>query len=294
MSCSGPFRAMVLGVGLLLVGCADDVGVDANDGADVAPPPDGTSLLTDPVGTTGTNGLSPFEYHPNAGLLDTAMNHPLYDEQGVAPVAKGKAPVNALATLHPHILSLFPTPDGQKTLKYAMRCALPIGTSVMIGNEEVSGGILNSLGAWPTGPVVGSAQNDLFACMAAHLNAFGEEVPIRFAGAAVNNQDGDVSDFTFQEAYWQGGYDPNGVLLYHAWPLPDLQTRCGGLMTSKALNLRVCGNVKGDCGLQVHDDVLADCVMGENGPICLGQPAIKTFLKADDVHKMYRICPTRP
>ncbi len=264
-----------LGLALLPVAClgsADDM-----DAPTLKAP--SRETLGDPSGSTGNNGLPSVEFLANeTDLLLTTKK----------PIDSGDPSINLVAEQ----IGLLNTDGGRHTFKYSMRCGLDLNTSVFDSNntEYPGGGMLSTTNGWLNAPLSDSARDDLFACMLAHLNPFGVEVPIRLTGSSVPNQATDVSDFTFQEALWIANISSatTGVK-YEVWPLPSLKN-CFGPITSAAIETRVCGQGNPVCGLQVHADMNA-CVQDANTHnwTCQGKPAIQTWLKADDVATLYGI-----
>ncbi len=289
MNVFGRKLAVVLGVGLLQAACAE-----APDGSEAALSQHRAALGDiDPSGSTGTNGLPPPEYHPNESAIDLALDVPLFDP-GTPVVLNDGDP----SPLNPSVLAAFSL-GGAHALQYVLKCGLPEGFSANFLGKSYGAGVLSTTANWATGALDFGTKADLFACMAVHLNASGDEVPIRLVGASVANRppSGPYADskFTFQEALWRAlpGTAGASPTTYDVWPLPDLYGNCGKKLTSDSLKIRVCGRVDEYCGLAVHDNIMTACKKGINGWTCGGLPVIKSLLRTDDVPKLYRGCRVR-
>lgn len=274
----------LLGAGLLPAGCAGDGEGAERLGAVEA------AFSADPVGTSSTNGFDPNDFRVHIGKIRSAMTK----QVSVAP-----------HTLNPQIggpFSLIPFADSP--LPYMLKCGLPGGESVTLGTPEgpyTYQGLLLSTSSWanPGGITQDAAQRDMFACLAAHMNASNAHVDLRLTGASVRNEPGNAeeSEFTFEEAYWwaadTGGTVAGSDVLpqIHVWPLPDLVNTCGQGVTSAALNDRVCGNDPDACRLELRNDVDTACTRTKYGPFCNGHRVIMTWLRTDDVHLMYNCTP---
>ncbi len=262
-----------IGLGLLQAGCLADAD-DVNELDDVGLE---TLALGDPNGMGGTNGLLPKDAMPNMPLLWAAT--------GADIDSAGNWAVNQL---------LGPIPGGNATLDYAIKCAVPSGTTV---HGTKGNGILSTTGGWMTGGLLYPARNDLLTCMIAHLNPYGVEVPLRLSGDAVKNNGGSLADvYDFDEALWVARRTTLGVFEYYAWPLEDLSESCAN--PGKAINTRVCSKLMPDgayavteCNINVRDaaQMALECTQSATTKnwTCLGQPAIKTRLKTTDFLTLY-------
>jgi hypothetical protein len=239
---------------------------------------------SDDNGHTGTNGLVNSLFQLNESDLANAASTPLF---------------NAQSTLHGNVLQLLANTGGPETFGYATKCALPTGTVVTDGVTFYKGhGILNSTTMWPTTGLNLTAQADLMACMAVHLNPSGVTVPIKLAGPSVISQDAseqpDGDEYTFREALW-GAENLTGTNPWriHVWPLRDAILACSQSITD-AMKTRVCGQGLPDCDLVVHTN-LDDCTEATDGyTSCDGMTVIQTWLKPADVTTLLPACVPPP
>lgn len=283
MITSRALLAVALGFGFAQVGCMveggdaeveaiDDVGYQALAGGD-------------PAGGGGTNGLNDFSWDVSY------MN--LWD-----------GTFGPFDNTNPSLVQLAGNSHGIATLGYAAKCALPQGVHVV--GEFVfptsTPAILNTTSGWATGGLgtlmAPQPKYDLFECMIAHLNPWGNYVPIRLTGASVSNSLPSVESlsYNFKEALWVAHQNPAGALVLEAWPLENLRSVCG-TNTSSALFQRACGSVRGRCGITIREDVDVEtaCTQDEDGNwSCEGHPAIQTWLKADDWLALYSSCAPNP
>lgn len=278
MNLSGSLAAALVGLGFFSTGCAERAqGADVED-SEARRGEAAESLTVDPLGTGGQNGLRVTYFRPNRGNIDAALYLPLLQNDG----------------LNPAVTALFNAPGGPETLKYLLRCSAP--AEVCSGHDGVAcTPMLGSTEPWLKHPldVTAGARADLWACLATHLNPYGVTVPIRLTGAPVLNQPAGTNDeFQFEEALWTA-LPPTfvgGLPTFRVWPLHDIERYCGKPIANQSFNLRYCG--KASCGpeFSVRGD-LGECAEGPGGHMtCLGQPAIKSWLKSTDVSKLHPRC----
>jgi hypothetical protein len=269
----------LLGAGLLPAGCAGDGEGAERLGVTQA------AYSADPVGSSSTNGLDPNDFRGHMPEIRSAMNKPI----AVAP-----------HLLNPDVAILFNgIPFEHNPLSYLLKCGLPGGYAVPLVTPDgphTYRGLLKTTAGWSNlGGITTDmvAKKDLFACLAAHLNASSVQVDIRLTGAAVRNEAGKAEDseFTFEEAYWWVD-DPGtaGLPQIHVWPLPDLTDACGAGVTSAALQDRICGNDPFSCQLTLRPD-LNVCVRNQYGAFCDGHRVLMSWLRTDDVPTMYGCTP---
>lgn len=269
---------LVMSLGLSSTGCLsnpDPLPVD------VAPPHFKT-LVGDPGGGIGPNGLLPSSFHAHKYQLLDATNYPFLEE----------------AYLSEQLIKigLQELPEGKDTLEYAVGCAFPDGVTIYDqtdNNKDYHGqGLLSSTPSWGTSATGLSpqAKEDLFACMALHLNPSGHTVSIYLQGVAVPDDLADKSEHTFQEGLWTAVVGGPAPLTIHVWPLEDLESACPDRLEG-AIQTRFCAPGIADCGLVIHHDKDADCTISAEGfYTCNGRPAIKTKLKPEEVSYLYGGC----
>jgi hypothetical protein len=277
MNTSRALAALTLGIGLFPAGC-----LYGSDGGDVEAIGNvALETIEDPNGQHGDNGLSPAEFHPKTSLLLQALSEPLF--------------VPSTGALTANSLGILSTPAGRKTFRYAAQCAVASNTTLLDAKNYSykGGGILNSTGPWPNWGMNDDMKRHTMGCMVTLLNPSGETVPIMLTGNYVNkgSKVGE-SGFTWKEALWAVDLPSAGAgpIQIHVWPLSDLRNRCYGL-TKSAVESRVCGEGKGNCGTIVHNNL-----NGCTGPsqdvytTCGSTAVIQSWLDPQDVPTLYD-CP---
>jgi hypothetical protein len=264
-----------LGLGLSSTGCLGNTDPLVEN---IEPPRFKT--LVDPGGGIGTNGLLPSDYQANLQYLLDATYSPL--------VQDGSFSDQLIAN------DILLTPEGRKTLNYAVGCAFDDEFDLEHNTMPYSGeGLLDSTAGWtsPLGTGLSlDGRQDLFACIAARMNPYEDPVQILLIGDHVPNDQADQSAFTFDEALWivkmVGTALPQPEV--HVWPLGDMKGDCRPLLDER-FQSRYCGLGLKDCGLTVRYDDNA-CTESLGFYTCDGQPAIKTKLKPVDVSKLHGGC----
>jgi hypothetical protein len=257
--------------------------------------------LEDPGGGIKPNGLTPAAFHANKYKLRAAMEvrlappSPLQDSMQVSE--------EFLAT------GLLGTDDGKLTFRYAVACALPSSNIMLTGSildendnpaEYHGAALLTTTGSWRTGGLSVSARKDLWMCMIAHLNPFGESVEVLLSGESVKDQSAtqpNQVNFTFNEALWSVtmASAPSSVPFFHVWPMRDLASMCPPRIVG-ALQTRFCSGYGGfdGCDLDVRSNIGADCTEESGHYTCFGAPAIRTRLEPTSVSKLYNGCAPIP
>lgn len=286
------FRALTAAVavlGMLTSGCSGADGeLEADEALDLDNPL--YSTMAGPGGSGGQNHLHPDWFHPNKPALNTSTKANL----AVWNAADQKYRFANTVALN----TLFATSAGREVIKYAVRCTLPVGEKVWDNSLGVDlaypgQGLLTTTTAWTTSALASTAAEDLFACMAAHMNPLGEIVPINLSGMHVTNAPGfDPTPYAWEEALWTSTIiaSPFGGYYYviNVWPLAGLQA-CA-INQVDGLTSRVCPTSGGVCGLSVRTDLASACKEYLTGWKCDGKPAIRTRLKVSDVPRMYKGC----
>ncbi len=281
-----------LGLGLSSTGCLGNTDPLVED---IEPPRFKT--LEDPGGGIKPNGLTPAAFHSNKHKLRAAM------EVRLAPQGSLQVSTEILAT------GLLGTEEGRTTFRYAVACALPTNTTLLtagILDENNNPGmypgaeLLTTTGSWLTDGLPENARRDLWTCMIAHLNPFGEPVEVLLSGGSVKDQSDSQPDqvnFTFDEAVWSVIMPtfPSGLPSFHVWPMPDLASECP-LRIVGALQTRFCSGYGGfdGCDLDVRSNLGADCTEALGHYTCFAGPAIRTRLESTSVSKLYNGCAPIP
>ncbi|HEU4404577.1 MAG TPA: hypothetical protein VFS43_04715 [Polyangiaceae bacterium] len=278
--------AVTLGLGATLAGCVDAADLGDKGASSAAGPighaPRAEGAVAIGSGSSGNNGLGDGEYFANQARLLAGTNVPLF--------LNGELNVT--------VAQLFTvTPASAKTFGYAMQCALPYAQLVNIdGVNYKGGGILKTVDAWLAGPLDKTAKEDLFACMATLVNPFEVPVTIRLTGPTVDDKflrTYDPSLYTFREALWKAeivatmGAPP--TVKYRVWPLPDLEEFCPA--ASAALETRLCGAHPELCDFIPGGPIDQECVQVPEGYECGGKPVIQSWLRPNDVDRLYPTCP---
>lgn len=256
--------------GLLPVGCTlGDTGADVMDIDAV-----GFETQDDPSG--GQNGLVNVDFHAHKYELLAALRLPIYPRYSTAPSALNSGILN--------------TAGGRNAFGYAVRCAIPKGTTITHnGYQYHGGGLLDTASGWLYEALLQPAQEDVFACILAHLNPSGQHVDIALMGpSVVDDPTFDAAQFSFKEALWGAEISTTcssgvctDVLTFHAWPLEDLSQECSDpVITNEEILTRICPNDPNNlCELTIHAN-LASCIETSPGvyTTCNGRPVVQTRL----------------
>ncbi len=234
--------------------------------------------LVDPGGGIGPNGLPPSSFHAHKGQLLAALQHPLLLNSAFSP---------QLITTE-----ILAQPEGRHTLQYAIGCALPDSFMMTSNFVDYKGeGLLSTTPGWASSDGVMSPGGDkhLFACMAARLNPFGQDVEILLIGAPVPDDGSDQSEYTFNEALWIAKDSFTDGMTIDVWPLGDLTDYCESDVVPD-FQAKFCGPGVSSCGVNVRYDSDTACVVSGGFYACDGERAIKTKLKPKDVSLRYGGC----
>jgi hypothetical protein len=105
--------------------------------------------------------------------------------------------------------SLLSSKDGRDVLKYLIRCALPAGQAVggaWNGKVYSFSGLVGVAASWLNQPLSLTGRRWMTACLLAHVNAYGEEVPISLRGnhPALTTTAQESAMFTVEEMSFYG------------------------------------------------------------------------------------------
>lgn len=169
-------------------------------------------------GGTGSQGHNGLDFAPYA-LFDTALGQAM----------KLPLVVPGTDTVSPEVANLLLVPyAGRATFEYAMYCALPEKMTVYWNGLKYEGlGHVAKADKWLQGPLPEPVQDDVYACMAAHVNSI-DDINILLQGAHVNPDEATHEDFDVVEAIWYAKQNVDDVPLYVGIPLEPLQKKCGG------------------------------------------------------------------
>lgn len=287
----------VLALSALSIGCADisDSEMDAY-AIDELP----QETMGGGIGSGGTNSLDSGVFHAN----DLYLYQSARDNVGSWDMLNFKWWLKSNASNN----NLKGSAGGRSVLDYAARCGLPTGhklwyTAGMFSLSVTGQGHMATVTAanWKTTGLSMSQTEDLFACVIAHMNGFGETVPIHLSGPNVNEViDGPLLGYTWEEALFAVDISINPLnggpdFKYHAYPFAH--AGCPTIVTG--LDTRICGSTAA-CGLTIHpsSEIGTKCVLAPEGYYCdlkgTGSyvPMVMTRLLAVDVSKFYRTCGT--
>jgi hypothetical protein len=282
MKLSQSVVAVAFGLGLLSAGCIAPG--DATEAAGLDAP--SFETLDGPEGGGNQNGLKASDFHANKWDLRTAAGVKVFE---TAP-AVNTAIINT---------GLFAATGGNDAFEYMVKCGVSQGTPVTSPTRPfLGGGLLDTTSGWTSAGLGLPEQEDLFTCVTALMNAYGQEVPIVLTGPSIHKDGGDYTDYTYVEAVWLTELDSSGGFLFSVWPREYLKKKCG-TNTSAWINLRICGDLEANCGVHVYDTFEEDCVdVGvddeEGMYTCNGKPAIQTWLPSDYFHRLYDGCEPPP
>lgn len=111
---------------------------------------------------------------------------------------------------------LFGSAEGRKLLGYVVKCALGWEDSLIVLKSDTryifEGGIGLTLG-WKNGPLTPSDRRWLGACLLAHANAYGVEVPLSLRGShpALATTPEELVNFPVQEGAFYGNFLEQGT-----------------------------------------------------------------------------------
>lgn len=284
--------AMAAGICLLQVGCigAADESVEAFDdmGAMALNVEDDE---TDPDSGTTQNGLETSIFHAKKWAVLDAISEPAFTAATQQPNA--------------YLTTLGQTTTGRKMVRYLAKCALPEGMQIGSYNPPAVGlHLLDIATLWPNWGLDTSGVNDVFACLAAHLNPSGTLVSLKLTGSPVYGQGAGtgIDTHTFKEALWASKIDTTGAIQIHVWPLNDLYQACS-TMTNDQLATRVCGSTSpsslANCALVRHNSPSGNCEESSPGvyATCMvdgsSVPVIQSWLDPEYVPVMYPRCTGR-
>ncbi|AKT42044.1 hypothetical protein [Chondromyces crocatus] len=277
----------ILALSLPHLGCAGGTGEDMVDAfGDLSTEQFQQPMTGGQNGNGGNNGLRTAYFHANKSSLLSATGSRLPGPNHAPSVG---------------VQALVSTEGGDKTLQYAVRCSVLDGQVVsyvdgVYGPKAYEGeGLLAGTSQWTTQGLSASQQEALFACMLAHLNPAGMVVPIALTGemvAPAEDEEFDLSDYSFHEALWTATVSTAGGLIFKVWPIGDLRSSCSQVYLEGTLKNRTCGAVSqhASCGLEVRLDVEDDCTVSDGEYTCLGKPALVTRLIPEYFEQLHPLC----
>jgi hypothetical protein len=212
------------------------------------------TVVYDPIGQNGSNGLEPIIYLANRVALDGFMAQPLTPSGDV------------LAPSVQQFMAGGVPDDRRQLIQYAADCALPFGsydaleasdgTPLFQGTEAPAAGFLSHSADWPTTALNAWQQMAVNTCLITRMNKTGAHVSIWLNGLDVNQaSSASDGDFGYVEAHWLalpspinipafGGMDVVEGAMRLVWPSPTWEAACpadGHSLTTDA-KTRVCGN----------------------------------------------------
>jgi hypothetical protein len=176
--------------------------------------------------------------------------------------------------------TLIETVEGRELLTYLVRCSLP-GTQSLTGTYNSTtytfqGGV-GIAPMWISEPLSKTGQRWVTACLLAHVNGYGVEVPISLRGdlSSLGTTAAEVADYTVQEAAFYGNIfvptsDPDYGLFVCAGS--TVQSQCGASASTYSPQ-RSCGTsvacdvaFVGPCRNEANPDLHA-CAITSGGTV---------------------------
>jgi len=171
--------------------------------------------------------------------------------------------------------TLADTEDGREVLRYLVRCALPDGaslTATVSGTTYVFPGLLGLASNWMQGPLTGTGRRWITACLLAHVNGYGVQVPISVRGnhPSLTADNSERTSYGVQEVSFFGDIfasddgDGSAAVPMYACGGQSQQVACGS-SGSNFWPARSCANAA-DCEIQF----LGACkdMSGANAHVC--------------------------
>ncbi|XXX74080.1 hypothetical protein WMF30_41180 [Sorangium sp. So ce134] len=217
---------------------------------------------------------------------------------------------------------LIETPEGRELLAYVVRCALPEGESLSGAYGGVTYTFAGAVGVapgWRSSPLDPVGQRWVSACLLAHVNGYGIEVPISLRGEheALETTTTERAQFNAQEAAFYGnlfGSGPDRGMFACAGAA--VQAQCGA-GPSAEVPFRACGasegcelSFAGPCRDVAHPELQAcentsadfveDCFVEASGPdgwsgdLFKYPEVITVYLRSDDLDALYGGCAPPP
>src|SRR3569623_459241 len=157
------------------------------------------SLLLAAPGCDGTPVATPTNLSDDGVSSQTG----LAALNGLAAVS-GRAAINVLKRTS----SVISTADGRTTMSYLVRCALPQGRSVTLkdqnGTGYTFGGQIGLTPQWETGTCDSNCQEQISACLMAHVNTTGQHIALWLVGDNSALGWGLSSSYPYQEGSFFG------------------------------------------------------------------------------------------
>lgn len=270
----GAVSVVLLGVSLF--GCAE---ADTSDTVDLA---DAPALETrGGRGSTGSNGLATDVFQNlKVAIAKAAQLYPLVKSPGSSE-------------LNPNIVDLvLAQPDGDKMLTYAVACAVPDKEYIQSPGGTFSWvgyGHLKSGSAWLTSPLPPEGVDQLLACIALHVNAFGKTVPILLLGSLVQDDPDVPDDYNYPEAFWKAKVNSDGMSMITVWPSHQIYDLCDSDPQS-AFEWRLCGQYPGQCNLEIGPPGVCQYDQQQEGYFCNNEPVIETRLTKVGLDILFPTC----
>lgn len=171
---------------------------------------------------------------------------------------------------------LFATAPGRKLLGYVVMCSMGWDDNFNVfkaDREYILEGGIGLAPSWKDAALTVSERRWLSACLLAHANAFGVEVPLSLRGPhpALSTTAGELSDYPVQEGAFYGD-----ILERSA---PPLAFACAGTAQNDGcqremnewLKERACARESAstlDCGMEWAGNCYALSIGGESPPAC--------------------------
>ncbi|WP_437314498.1 hypothetical protein [Sorangium sp. So ce385] len=267
----------------------------------------------------------PAEAHPGStGEALTSMNRLSMNRLSMNRLSMNGLSAGGLSPSGAALSSteLIETPEGRELLTYVIRCALPEGESLSGAHGGVTYTFPGAIGVapdWRSEPLDPVGQRWVSACLLAHVNGYGIEVPISLRGehAALGTTTTERAQYSAQEAAFYGnlfGSGPDHGM--YACAGAAVEAQCGG-NPSAEVPWRSCGASEG-CALSfagpcrdlaqpelqtcenTSADFVEDCYTEASGPdgwsggLFKYPEVITVYLTRDDFNALYPGCAPLP
>ncbi|MDI1477166.1 hypothetical protein [Polyangium sp. y55x31] len=233
----------------------------------------GYETQENPTGGGTSNHFPSLPYHTYKYDLFLAMGYPL-GSYGCFPSGLCG---HLLHPLNPAVVSntgLMSTSEGRGLFRLAVECALSNGQYVeytMLGRTitYTGMGLMSTTAGWFSKSLTTAQKEDVFRCVIARINAFGEQVSIVLSGQNVRDQRDPNDQTPLQpDAFWDvkitpifGPYGTYYAIDEYVWPLSMI----GGngvsscVHSTSDMSMRVCDEDP-DCGFEIRTSPTDDCI----------------------------------
>lgn len=232
-------------------------------------------------GSTGSNGLGTDVFQSlKLKIAQAAQHYPLVDQP------------NSF-NLNPSVADLvLSEPHGDEMLAYAVACTVPDKQVIKAPGTQFSWvgyGHLKVGTKWLTGPLPPEGVDQLLACIALHVNAFGKTVPVLLLGSLVQDDEEVPDGYDYPEAFWKAKVNGDGMSMITVWPSHQIYDLCDSDPKS-AFEWRLCGQYPGQCNLEIGPPGVCEYDQQAEGYFCNNEPVIETRLTKVGLDILFPTC----